>query len=81
MAVAHVVRVGLKHVGPQGTVLDGGDAINAKLEFSTEHRVFPRDNVPNSVNYPTIETFIENEAADGFILSHMSQNIIVTTQE
>ena len=78
MAEAHVVRVGLIKIGPQGGVIEEGQAISAKLEFSTEHRVFPNDNAPNSADHPTIEAYIEAEAIDDFILRHMSQNIIVT---
>lgn len=78
MAEAHVVRIGLVHVGPQGTIMEEGQAINAKLDFSTEHRVFPKSGVPNSTNYPTIEDYIEAEAVDDFILRHLSQNLIVT---
>jgi hypothetical protein len=92
MAVAHVVRTGLKKISPTGQVVDSKEPISAHLNFSTEDRVLMNPNVPNTYTfgsdeesdekipaYPTIEEYIVAEAAEGFILRHMSQNIIVTS--
>ena len=83
MADAHVVRVGLRKIGPgsPGVLIQEDSAVSAGLEFSAEHRIFPKDGVPNSADFPTIEVYIEAEATAGFILRHMSQNIIVTIKE
>jgi len=78
MAEAHVVNVGLVHVGPQGSVIQKSESIKAQLNFSTEHRVIPKSTVPNSADYPTVEAYIEAEAADDFILRHLGQYMIVT---
>jgi hypothetical protein len=90
MAEAHVVQVSLIKLDQEGNVLDGKSTINARTEFSTEHRVMLNPNVPNTFGqdseggnvptYPTIEEFIVLEAADGFILQHMDQFTIVTTK-
>jgi hypothetical protein len=90
MALAHVVRTGLKKIKPDGMVIQGGETIGANLEFSSEDRVLMNPNVPNTYvtesdgatkvpSYPTIEEYIIAEAAEGFILRHLSQNIIVTS--
>jgi hypothetical protein len=90
MAEAHVVQVNLIKFDQEGNVLDGKSTIGARTEFSTEHRVMMNANVPNTFGedsegnpiptYPTIESFIVAEAADGFILQHMDQFTIVTTK-
>jgi len=89
MAEAHVVRTKLTKISATGTVLDGSEAISQHLDFSSEDRVMLNPNVPNTYTtgsdgvivaaYPTIEEYIMAEAADGFILRHLSQNIIVTS--
>jgi len=81
MATAHVVHITLVKIGPTGEIITEGQAINAKVAFSTEHRIMPKESVPNSSSYPTIEAFIEAEAADGFILNHLSQYMVVTTKQ
>jgi len=38
-------------------------------------------NAPNSVNNPTIINYLQLEANDGFTLSHIDQNIVMTTSQ
>jgi len=90
MALAHVVRTGLVKIKPDGVVIQPTESISAHLEFSSEDRVLLNPNVPNTYvvgsdgstkvpAYPTIEDYIIAEAAEGFILRHLSQNMIVTS--
>lgn len=91
MAEAHVAQVALVRIGPDGNPIAEGSATKAQLEFSTEHRVILNSNIPNTYgedsegkevpSYPTVEDYIMAEAADGFILQHMDQFIIVTIKQ
>ena len=91
MAVAHVVRFSLMKIGPTGVPISSTESIGANLVFSSEDRVLLNPNVPNTYTtgsddsgsriptYPTLEEYIMAEAAEGFILRHLSQNIIITS--
>lgn len=80
MSIAcHIVRVSLKTVNDLGQPVDKTTAsIQGMLHTHSEHRVYPSESSPNSANYPTIETYLQAEAADDFILGFMDQGIIVT---
>lgn len=80
MAEVHLVTVGLKRVGSGGQVVPVGSTIMENLQFTTEHRVLPNANVPNSEGYPSVETFLIAEAANGFLPNHVSQYLIITVK-
>jgi len=78
MATAHVVTYGPKRIGADGEALGQGALISEHATSSTEMRIFPNNNVPNSENYPTIEAYLTNEATDGFEPKIITNTMIVT---
>ena len=80
MAEVHVVNVGLKRVGSGGQIVGTGTTIMENLQFTTEHRILPNPNVPNSSDYPTVEAFLIAEGTAGFIPNHIGQYVIVTVK-
>ena len=80
MAEVHVVNVGLMKIGPGGGMVSRGSTIMENLQFSTEHRIIPNDNVPNSADSPAVEAYLQAEAAAGFLPNHISQYLIVTVK-
>jgi hypothetical protein len=77
MAEVHTVSVGLKKLNG-GQLIAEDATIRERLEFTTEHRVLPNPNVPNSANTPSIEDYLIAEAADGFEPKYIGQYMIVT---
>lgn len=47
-------------------------------EFSTEFRLNPDPTVPNTADYPTLKTYLEAEATDGFKFKHLDQTWVIT---
>lgn len=89
MAVSiHTVRVGFFSTtktlnGSAGTVIDKNGTtttINDVLNSVHEHRIIPDTSVTNSANYPRVDDYLKLEAAAGYIVKHMDQNMIVTYQ-
>ena len=80
-AAVHYVNTQFINVDALGNVVDKSNSsttINKVRSTGTEHRVIPDVAIANSANYPTIKKYLELEAADGYVLNHISQNIIVT---
>lgn len=80
----HYVNIGLVTVGLNGTPVDKNDpstTFNDVLSSSTEPRVLPDPNIPNSAGYPTIKQYLEDEAGDDYVLKYMDQYIIITYLE
>lgn len=78
-----VARLGLVQVKPDGTVTRKSDAtLKDMLRFETQERVLDNTTgdsaAPNSGNHPTIEEYLELEAADEFTLAYLDQNKIIT---
>lgn len=84
MAVGiHIVRVAFLPISKTtGLPVDKNDSnTTIKDVLKTEHRhvVLPNvAEVPNSANYPTVETYLKLEAASDYVLHHMDQNTVVT---
>lgn len=84
MAVGiHIVRVAFLPISKvTGLPVDKNNSeTKIKDVLQTEHRhvVLPNAaEVPNSANYPTVETYLKLEAASDYKLNHMDQNMIVT---
>lgn len=76
----------LVNVDSMGTVYDKDDNTTTldsiKRSATKEFRVIANGlgavESPNATNYPTIEDYLESEASDGFQLTHIDQNIIIT---
>lgn len=78
MSDAHIVNVGLFHINAVGSVVNKNNAIATQTQFSTEPRIIPTSGVTNSQGYPSISTYLQAEANDGYILVHLDQYLIVT---
>lgn len=80
MAVGiHVVYIGRKPIQPDGTVLNKNTATIQQMQnASGEDRVLADSAIENSAGYPTIKAYLEAEAADNYVLHHISQTMIVT---
>ena len=76
----HTANIGLVKVGPVGNVINEGDAISTRIQFSTEHRILPDSSNPNTDGYPTIEAYIAREASDLYEVRHLDQYTIVTAK-
>jgi len=79
MAV-HYVNIMLVNIDKDGNIIPPGKQaqIGTVADFSTEHRVAPNPNVPNSAGYPTVENYLIAEDGAGFSVRHMDQYTIVT---
>lgn len=78
-----VARLGLVQVKPDGTVIRKSDAtLKDMLRFETQERILDNTTgdsaAPNSGNFPTIEEYLELEAANEFTLAYLDQNKIIT---
>lgn len=79
----HVVTIAFLAVDQNGNVINKCDCsttIAQVMRTSHQHVVLPDTTVPNSADYPTVPRFLQLEAADGYVLRHMSQNMIVLYQ-
>lgn len=77
----HVARTGLFTVDQSNNRIDKNAAsttINQLKNTHHEFLVLPDASIPNSLGYPTIKAYLESEANDNFVLSHMDQTMIVT---
>lgn len=79
MAVTNymVVRLGRVNINASGNVASAGDP----PPITPDVRVIPRDAVPNSAGYPTIEAYLEAELSLGRRLLHSSDTVIVTGED
>ena len=87
MAVAiNVAVLKLVNINALGQIVDKDDKNTTLLDIAKaptkDFRVIPNDTTsaqsPNAVGFPTIEAYLEAEAASGFALAHMDQSRIVT---
>ncbi len=78
MATVHVVTIGIKRMGADGTALGAGSLISEHATSSSEMRIFPNAGVPNSANYPTIDAFLQLEADQDFEPKVVTNTLIVT---
>ena len=83
MAVnVHIAHVGFYKVSSDtGAVLtkdDPTETIKQHLRFSQQHRVIADSTIPNTANYPTVDAYIELEAASDFVVQYMDQYTIIT---
>lgn len=80
--LVHVVNVGYVKVGSDGSVLtkdqSANETIREHLNFSHDHRVLPNSNVPNSLNYPSVDEYINLESAADYVVHHIDQYSIIT---
>ncbi len=79
MAEAHVAQIGLVQIDSVGNEITGGDPINARFSFSTEHRILPNVAILNTQGHPTLEDYLTAEASDDFLPVHIDQYVVVTT--
>jgi hypothetical protein len=79
----HVVNSGLFTVDHSDNIIDKNSSdikISTLSKTKMSHLVMPNGQVPNSVNYPTIKSYLESEAASGYVLEMMNQTTIITKQ-
>lgn len=76
----HLVRVGEFRVNASGQIIDRNVAtIGEMLNVRREFLVIPSTVSPNSSGHPSIQAYLELEAADGYDVAYMDQGIIITT--
>jgi len=87
MAEIHVARLNLMRRTADGKFYNAsspkstnGDNISVRdaLTMSTEIRVMADSTIPNTANYPNVKTYLEAEAASGFLLAHLDQTYVIT---
>jgi len=79
---AHFVNVGLVRIATDGSIYNPSDTkktLKEALRFETQHRVLPDSSIPNSIGYPTIQGYLNLEAASGFVPVQVAEFFIVTT--
>lgn len=76
----HVARIDFRGVNPStGQLIDKNNSTIAdNLVSEHRHIIMPDGANSNTDGYPSIETYLEREAADDYILGHISQNLVVT---
>lgn len=77
----HVARINFETVNSLGVRIDKyakSTTTGQILQTRSEHRIVADDSLPNTANYPTVKDYILAEANDGYIVSYMDQNTIVT---
>lgn len=75
----HVVRTSFVSTDPNGNRIDKNNTtIKTMMTANTEHRVIPDSAIASSANWPTVKSYIEAEAAIGYILAYLDQTMIVT---
>jgi hypothetical protein len=85
MAVeTHVAELGLFQVNPiSGRVYQRGSdnlTIKEALTFNTEHRLVSNSNNSHTADNPSIETYLDREAADDFVPVSVTQSMVITTK-
>lgn len=81
MVTVHVVRVGLFTVDANGQRIDKNSpstTINQLKASSQDMLVIPDASISSSAGYPSVKTYLESEAAAGYVLNHMDQSFIIT---
>jgi hypothetical protein len=78
----HIVRVGFFSISKKTNLPinkeDPNTTINDALKTEQKHVVIPDTSIPNSAGYPTVDVYLKLEAAAGFKLQYMDQNMVVT---
>lgn len=81
MAAVHVVSLEMVRVARDGSVYhitNTTKSIKETLTFSTDWRITPDTDIPNSANYPTLKDYLNLEAAAGFAPVQVTQNTVIT---
>lgn len=77
----HVARVNFTAVDATGTVRSKsnyGTPLYQFMETSHQHIVMANSAIPNTTGQPTVDAYLILEAASGYVLRYMDQNMIVT---
>jgi hypothetical protein len=84
MAIAiHIARTAFLAISKKtGQPVKKGDpttTINDTLQTEHKHVVLPDPvSAPNSANYPTVDAYLKLEAAAGYVVQHIDQNLVIT---
>jgi hypothetical protein len=84
MASIHVAYLGQFTVNQSGSRIDKTNPntpISAMLNTSMATLVIQDSTIQNTQNYPNLKSYLEAEIADGFVLQHLSQNIVITYKQ
>ena len=77
----HIANIGIFNIDASGIILKKDDSsvtIKQQLTASMEHLIIEDASIPNSSGYPTVKQYLEDEAADDYVLSHIDQNKVIT---
>jgi hypothetical protein len=75
-----IVYMALKNVDANGNYIDKNTAsIAGVLSSRLELIILPNSANANTQGYPTLKSYLVLEAAQGYVLSHMTQSQIITT--
>ena len=70
----------LKNVDANGNYLDKNTAsLSDILSSRLEQIILPNSANASTQGYPTLKSYLALEAAQGYVLSHMTQSQIITT--
>jgi hypothetical protein len=79
MATINTATLILVPVDAIGNVVNKNTAtIGQMATTSSEIRVNPDTDLPNTIGYPTIAEYLNREAADGMLLAHLDQTYVIT---
>ena len=81
MPDTHMATIGLVRVAPTGKVylsVTGDEQIKERLNFTTEHRIFPDSSNGNTAGYPTIQAYLALENAGGYGFKQITQGMLFT---
>lgn len=79
----HLAEIGLVHIKPDGTAYSRSRkdvSIKDALNFSTEHRILLDSTNANTANHPTLKSYLQLEAGDGFEPVTVTQSFVITKQ-
>ncbi len=74
----HVATLGMVKVNDLGAPLPDGPSIAEVMASSSEIRVLYDATIPNTSGNPTIQAYLEAEAADDYVVRVLNQSFIVT---
>lgn len=79
--LVHIARVGVFNIDNLGNLVRKDDptvTLRQQLQTHMDHRVIPDATIANSTNYPSIQDYIEAEAASNYVVQHIDQTTIIT---
>lgn len=75
----HVAQIKQFKIDQVGNIINDNSAtIKQMLNYETDHRIIEDTTISNTTGNPTIKSYLEQEASDGFQFEHLDQYYIIT---